>query len=164
MQYKLLQKELRSTETTSDIRQKIFESSPGQDPHHTTAITLVFEGLTLSAQNALIPFSVTTPAYPTTKFAPFHGGDPAHPNVTVAYQSISCMPCYHSLSFEVRSLEYYAIFGLKYLVRSFGLTVATECPPNLHQKTPLPTRVLQPLASLPALHGVQPLVHLALWL
>ena len=104
MQYKLLQKELRSAETISDIRQKIFESSSGQDPHCTRAIALVFEGLALSAQNALIPLSVTTCPYPTTDFAPFCGEDPTRPHVTAAYQSISCMPCYRSLSFEVRSL------------------------------------------------------------
>ena len=45
MQCKLLQNELKSTKSTSGIRQKIMESSLGQGPHHATAIALVFEGL-----------------------------------------------------------------------------------------------------------------------
>jgi len=118
MQHRLLQDELRSAEATLCIRQKIFESSLGHDPHHTAAITLVFEGLALSAWNPPIPFSTATAivskqgSHGLPDFAPHHGRAPDCYNM-LTFQSISFMPQYQLLSHEVRSLKYSVFFGLK---------------------------------------------------
>jgi len=119
MQYKLLQEELKSTKSTSEIRQKIMESSLGQDPHCAAAITLVFEGL-VCTESVPSPFSVTATPRPNQgsqdlpDFAPFYDKDPTDSFLTLAYHNISCMLPYRSLSPEVRFLKYFAVFGLKH--------------------------------------------------
>lgn len=120
LQYRLLQQELKCTETTSGVRQKILESSLGQYPHHTAAITLAFEGIA-PAENISLPFSIATTTLKSNKgghslpaFAPHNESDPTNSRLILSYQSISCMPYYHQLSFEVRFLKYCSLFGLKY--------------------------------------------------
>ena len=155
MQYKLLQKELRSTEATLGIRQKILESSLGHNPHHTAAITLVFEGLALSAQDALISFStaITTRPIPGSYglpgFEPFHGKDPTNSNLTLSYQSISFMPQYLSLSHEVGPLKCWIPFGLKYgIAGDQGPPLLWDAHPTSVKNTLLCSKVLLPLVYL----------------
>lgn len=117
MEHQLLQQELKCTKTTLGIRQKILESSLGQYPHHATAIALVFEGLGFT-ENVPSSFPIATTArsnpgsYDPPKFAPFNEQDPSNSHLILTYQSISCMLQYRSLSFEVRSLKFYIVFGL----------------------------------------------------
>jgi len=137
MQYQLLQKELGSTETILGIRQKILESSLGHNPHHIAAITLVFEGLVLYSQSVPASFSTATPARPKPgshglpDFIPYHEKDETNSNLTLAYQSISCMPQYQSLSHEVRSLKYCAVFRTKVqYYRRLESTITVGCQSN----------------------------------